>query len=222
MWVVASGFFVIRTHFGKYLVIGDAHGDGHPHLPPHPFANGIRQLNRRKAVVFGCAGHIQIGLVDGGRLQIIGVFVVDPVDLRGDLCIQLMPGRHKHDAWAFPLRLPDGVGGFDAGLLGQLVFGHHHAVAVLGIAGHGHGHQLQLGPLKAFAGGKEIVAVAMKDQPLLHMMSLLWADIRNKNVCSCYIIENIHPIGKPSGPKTGAADRLRTFLPHLTKQGAVL
>ena len=81
-------------------------------------------------------------------------------------------GGHQHQAGAFALGLPDGFGGLHPTGLGQLVFGQDDAVAALRISGHRHGHLPQLGTVKAFTGGEEVVAIHMEDDPVLLGLSV--------------------------------------------------
>ncbi len=135
--------FHIAAHFGKHLAKGDAHRDREPQLFFHRLADALGDLpvGAEQAVA---ARHVQIALIDAGRLHLVGKPAVDGVGLGGVFGIQLPVGRQQQQFRAFLFGLPNGLRRFDAPLLGQLVFGQDDPMPFLGVAAHGHGNLARL------------------------------------------------------------------------------
>ena len=158
------GLFVIRTHLGKDLVVGNADGNGDAYFFLHPRAQPVGQFPFGETVELRRSGHVEVRFVDRRRFDVIGVFVVDRVDFVRDFLVKRVMRRHEYDVRTLLPRLPYGVRRLDSRLLCQLIFGHDDTHAVLRIAGHRHGYVPERRISQTLTRGVEVVAVTMKDK----------------------------------------------------------
>ena len=178
------GLLVVAAQLGKHLAEGHPHRHRDAQLRPDPGPDLVRRGFGIHPQQMEGAGQIQIALVDAGGLHQVGVVQKDLIHGPGDPGVGVPVGGDQHQSRAFAPGLPDGLCGLNPFHLGQLILGQNDTVAALRVPGHRHGHLLQLRPQQTFAGGKEIVAVHVEDDPVLsggdpmQLSSGLWVRVR--------------------------------------------
>ena len=73
-------FFVIRAHLREDLVVCDPDRDGNADLFFYTGTDAVRQFTGAHVIVFKGPAQIQIGFIDGCRLDIVCVTAVNGVD----------------------------------------------------------------------------------------------------------------------------------------------
>jgi hypothetical protein len=76
-----------------------------------PDAAGDQGAGRRLGLR---VGDVEVGLVQGKRLNEVGVALQDPLDGAGPLLVHLHPRGDEDETWALPIRLHGRLGGVDA------------------------------------------------------------------------------------------------------------
>ena len=118
--------------------------------------------------------HIEPAFIDAERLDEIGVFAVNGVDLLRIFIVKLMMRRQQNETGALLPGLINGFCRFYAAALGRFVFGKNDAVALRGITADRDGKLPQFRPAQKLAGGIEAVAVAMQNDAIhcVHLVSV--------------------------------------------------
>ena len=79
--------------------------------------------------------------------------------------------RHADEPGTERARLPNGLRGFHPRFFGKLIFGEHYSVSLALAAADCHGHVAQLRSERTFDRGKEIIEVAVQNDPVAHCPS---------------------------------------------------
>ena len=162
--------FVVAAQLGKRLVERDADGDRQPRLLLHDTAQLVRNF-RPGAEEQTAARYVQPAFVDAERLYLIGVAQIDFIDKAGVFDILLTVRRGEDEVRTFPPGLPDRLSSLHAEFLGFLIFGQHNSVPAVRIAAYGHRYIAVFRMEQALHRGIESVAVAVQDDPVVHLKS---------------------------------------------------
>ena len=156
----AVGLAVVGGNLGQEFIIGNAGGGDEVEAFANlllDFAGDIDgQFNARLVL-----GNVEEGLVERDRLDDVGVFVEDFVNLFGNRLIDLHPSGDEDKVGAEPLRRNGGHGGVDAELA-RLIAGCGDDTSLVGVA-DGDRLAAQFGIVALFNGGVEGIHIDMYD-----------------------------------------------------------
>lgn len=155
--------FPVAGNFGEKLVGGYAAACGQVAFAENRRADFLKDAGRAAAAV-GAVRKIQIGLVQGKRLDAVRKTVENFGNCRG---LRLVAGHiyGKEDQMGAELQgMSAGHGRMDSELAGLVITGAKHPPST-GVAAHGHGFSLQAWVFPCFHCGIETVHVDMRDFP---------------------------------------------------------
>ena len=168
---------VIAAELRKDLVERHAHRNREPELLPDAQADLLRDL-APAAEQARAAGDVEPALVEAEALHHVGVLRVNAFCKPRILRVTVEMRRHKADARALALGLPERFGRLHALRLRQHVFREHDAVPALAVAADGHRHIPQRRVVQRLDRRVEIVHIDVQDDAV-HSSSSPGNFIRN-------------------------------------------